>query len=288
MTAKIPVFSANTPAPEITDAIRQHGCAIVRELAGRELVDRIDAELAPYFDSAPMSNGAFMGRRTQRTCRIVVKSPAARDLILDRLVLDVVGAVLEGGAYHYTLHHTEAMRVHPGQGAQSIHRDDTTFPFKHPCKPVMIACFWALSRFTPANGATRVVPGSHLWDDERRPTDAEIQSVDMPPGSVLIIDAALYHSAGGNQTEDEVRRSVVFMYGLGWLRPAENPNLAVPPAVARTLPPQLQDLLSYRNHGYLGHYELASPKIVLADEVPDVVPAADLFDEFEHITVERR
>ena len=288
MTAKIPVFPANAPAAEVTDALREAGCAVVRELARRELVESVDAELAPYFDSIPMSKGAFMGHQTQRTCRLVVKSPSSRDLILDQLVLDVVGAVLEGGAYHYTLHHTEAMRVHPGQRAQSIHRDDTTFPFKHPCSPVMIATIWALSRFTADNGGTRVVPGSHLWDDERRPTESEILKVDMPPGSVLLFDTALYHGAGENRSEDEVRRSVVFMYGLGWLRPAENPTLAVPPAAARNLPPKLQDLLGYRNHGYLGHYELHSPKIVLEDEIPDVIPAGDLFDEFDHIQVKRR
>lgn len=288
MKSIIPVFPANTPASQITSAIREAGCAIVRERAAPELIDRINNELTPYFDAVPMSEGPFMGNRTQRTCRLVVKSPSSRELILDECVLDVVGALLKGGAYHYTLHHTEAMRVHPGQKPQNMHRDDTTFPFKHPCPPVLVASIWALSRFTPANGATRVVPGSHLWDDERRPTDAEIQEIEMPPGSVLLFDTALYHSAGGNQTEDEVRRSVVFMYGLGWLRPAENPILAVPPPVARTLPRQLQDLLGYRNHGYLGHYELRSPRTVLSDDVPDVLAATDLYDESDHEPVIRR
>lgn len=47
-------------------------------------------------------------------------------------------------------------------------------------------------------------------------------------------------------------------------------------------------LLGYRNHGDLGHYELHSPRIVLADEVPDVIPAVDLYDELDHIQVQRR
>ncbi len=278
---EIPVFSASTSASEVTAAIRDAGCAIVRELIGRDLVDRIETELAPYFEGAPMSDGPFMGRQTQRTCRIVVKSPSSHALIIHPLVLDVVGATFDGSALTYDLHHSEAWRIHPTQGAQSMHRDDAPYPFKHPCKPVKFVTIWALSAFTAANGGTRVVPGSHLWDDVRKPTAEEIQSVEMPPGSVLLYESALYHSGGANQTTDQVRRSVGFAYGLGWLRPTENPTLAVPPEFAKTLPRQLQDLLHYRSHGFLGHYELRSPRTVLSDDVPDVMAASDLYEEFE-------
>lgn len=287
-TPEIPVFPASATASQVTAAIREVGCAVVRELADRELVDRIDAELAPYFDTVPMSDGSFMGRKTQRTCRIVVKSPSSHALIINQLVLDVVGGILEGGGLFFDLHQTEASRIHPGQGAQSIHRDDAPFPFKHPCKPIKVTTIWALSKFTAANGGTRVVPGSHLWDDVRRATEDEIQYVEMSPGSVLIYDAALHHGGGANQTADEVRRGVGFGYGLAWLRANENPILAVPPEIARTLPRKLQDLLQYRNYGFLNHYELRSPRVVLSDDVPEVMAASDLFDEFEGTPVVRR
>jgi ectoine hydroxylase-related dioxygenase (phytanoyl-CoA dioxygenase family) len=284
----IPVFSASATASQVTAAVREVGCAIVRELAEREVVDRIQAELAPYFDAAPMSDGSFMGRHTQRTCRIVVKAPSSHALILNQLVLDVVGAILEGSAYHFDLHHTEAGRMHPGEPAQSLHRDDGPYPFKHPCKPIRMTVIWALTRFTAANGATRVVPGSHVWDDVRRATEAEVQLSEMPPGSVLLYDSALHHGAGANQTADEIRGSLTFAYGLGWLRAFENPTLAVPPEIARTLPQKLQELLQYRNHGFLGHYEMRNPKIVLSDDVPDVLAASDLYDEFEGLQLVRR
>lgn len=288
LNTDIPVFPASASASQVTAAIRKVGCAIVRELADRELVDRICAELAPYFDAVPMGEGPFMGRHTQRTCRIVVKSPSSHAVILNQLVLDVVGALLEGSAYHFDLHHTEASRIHPGEGAQSLHRDDNLYPFKHPCNPIRVSVIWALSEFTAANGATRVVPGSHLWDDVRRPTDAEVQSSEMPPGSVLLYDSGLYHGAGANQTADGIRRGLLLAYGLAWLRATENPTLAVPPEIARTLPQQLQDLLHYRNHGYLGHYELRNPRVVLADNVPEVLAATDLYEEFEGMQIVRR
>jgi ectoine hydroxylase-related dioxygenase (phytanoyl-CoA dioxygenase family) len=287
-TADIPVFPASATAPQVVAALREVGCAIVRELAGPELVDRINAELAPYFDAVPMADSSFLGRRTQRTCRIVVKSPSSHALILNQLVLDAVDGLLKGSAYHFDLHHTEAWRIHPGEAAQSIHRDNAPYPFKHPLAPIRVSVIWALSKFTAANGATRIVPGSHQWDDARRATDAELLSADMPPGSALIFDGGVHHGGGPNQTKDDIRTSVGFAYGLGWLRPTENPTLAVPPELARNLPRQLQDLLGYRNHGFLGHYELTPPRVVLSDNVPDVMPGTDLFGEFEHIPVVRR
>jgi ectoine hydroxylase-related dioxygenase (phytanoyl-CoA dioxygenase family) len=282
------VFSADAPATQVTAALREVGCAIVRELADRELVARIETELAPYFDTTPMSDGPFMGRHTQRTCRLVVKAPSSHAVILDQLVLDVVGELLEGSAYHFDLHHTEASRIHPGEPAQSLHRDTGLYPFKNPCPPIRVTVIWALSKFTTANGATRVVPGSHLWDDERRATDAEARSCEMPPGSMLLYNSALHHGAGANQTADEIRRGLVLAYGLAWLRPTENPSLAVPPEIARTLPQKLQDLLQYRNHGYLGHYEFRNPRVVLSDNVPDVLGASDLYAEFEGRPLLRR
>ena len=33
---------------------------------------------------------------------------------------------------------------------------------------------WAISDFTEANGATRIVPGSHKWEKDREATEKEI------------------------------------------------------------------------------------------------------------------
>jgi hypothetical protein len=60
-------------------------------------------------------------------------------------------------------------------------------------------------------------------------------------------------------------------YTLGWLRTEENNYLAVPPAVARTLPVLAQEVLGYAVHdaihnagGYLGMVGLRDPMGMLA------------------------
>ena len=63
----------------------------------------------------------------------------------------------------------------------------------------MITALWALDDFTADNGATRIVPGSHLRR-AGKPEAAEAVPAEMPAGSVLLFSGRLYHGAGANTT----------------------------------------------------------------------------------------
>ncbi len=276
----IPRFDHEVGADELVAALRRAGCAIIEALAPAQTIAQIDADIAPYMAEVPMCTGSFTGLQTQRTSRLVAKSPASHPLLTEPLLMATLEQYFRAECYQFTLHATGVIRIHPGQPAQSIHRDDSVYPFKHPCPPTLVVTIWAMSEFTRDNGATQVVPGSHRWDDVRRPSDDEIEYATMPQGSVLLLDGATYHSGGGNQTRDQPRTALQISYGLGWLRPFENPQLAVPPALAKTLPAELQALLGYRNHGFLGHYELCNPMTLLGDDSVSDTPAGnDLFDD---------
>lgn len=60
---------------------------------------------------------------------------------------------------------------------------------------------WALTDFTESNGATRVVPGSHLWEDDREPQPHEITYAGMEAASVLVYSASVLHGGGRNDSE---------------------------------------------------------------------------------------
>src|SRR5436305_1559351 len=122
---------------------------------------------------------------------------------------------------------------------------------------------WALDDFTEANGATRVVPGSHRWSD-RQPVDPdETVTITMPAGSVLFIVGTLWHGGGANRT-DRPRLGVLLEYAAGWLRQQENHVIAVPPEVVRTLDPRLQELLGYGIHPpFVGYVDGRHPRRAL-------------------------
>ena len=80
----------------------------------------------------------------------------------------------------------------------------------------------ALSDFTAANGATRVVPGSHLWPAGREPAPEEILQAEMPAGAALFYLGSTVHGGGANRTAREARRGMFVGYVVGWLRTEEN------------------------------------------------------------------
>lgn len=285
--AAIPRFSPGVPPETLASAVREAGCAIV-ERAAVKACENARSELEPYLSRVPYCSGSFTGKRTRRTMRLVHKSRATHQIILNDLIQDTLSILFRGEAYHHQLHFTEAVRIEPGETAQSLHRDDNTFPFLHPCPPAVINTVWALDDFTSTNGATRVIPRSQLWDDERKPDEAEAITATMTKGSALIFDGGLYHGGGKNRSALP-RTALLLAYSLGWLRPAENPQLAVPPAQAKRLPKRLQDLLGYRTHGFLGSFEGVQPSACFFEPLPDVLPAEDLYGpELEQMRVRRR
>lgn len=55
----------------------------------------------------------------------------------------------------------------------------------NPLFTVMVGCLIAASKTTVRNGATRVIPGSHLWGCDRAPKLEEAVYAEMEPGSAL-------------------------------------------------------------------------------------------------------
>jgi Phytanoyl-CoA dioxygenase (PhyH) len=123
-----------------------------------------------------------------------------------------------------------------------------------------VVFMWAVTDFTKENGATHVIPGSHLWPAGRQPTpDDPIECLEMPRGSFAAWLGATFHGAGTNHT-DIARVGTQIGFNCGWLRPHEANLLLVPPLVARDLPLNVQEVLGYRAHrGMLGCIEQQSP-----------------------------
>ena len=86
----------------------------------------------------------------------------------------------------------------------------------------------------------------------------------MPAGTALIYLGSVWHGGGANRTGQR-RLGVVLHYASAWLRPVENHVLAVPPDLARTLPPRLQELLGYNIYPpFIGYVDGRHPRKLLS------------------------
>jgi ectoine hydroxylase-related dioxygenase (phytanoyl-CoA dioxygenase family) len=258
-------FAPDTSAAELSRALRDDGCCIVEGLAEPELLDRFERDVQPWLDRTPVGRDDFAGTTTRRTGALVARSPAARELVMHPLVLDTADLVLpERTALQ--LHLTQVIAIGPGETGQTIHRDQWAWDFFPFPKAYDVQCntIWALTDFTEANGATRVVPGSNRWDDKLRVAYDDTEPAEMGRGSVLLYTGSVYHGGGANHSE-AVRIGINITYCLGWLRQEENQYLACPPEVARTLPKDLLRLLGYGRGAYaLGYVDdLRDPLDVL-------------------------
>jgi len=249
--------------------IDRDGYCVVEGVLDRDRVARIRAELATLFATTPYGRDDFEGHRTRRIYSLFAKTRVLDDLATHPLVLDTLDRVL-GPAQ---LSAPTGIEIGPGEVAQVLHPDDAIYPLARPHAELVVNVMWPFDDFTEANGATRLIPGSHRWIDEIPGADAETVSVCMPAGSVLIYRGSLWHGGGANRTSRE-RIGVVLHYAAAWLRPVENHVLAVPRAVVATLSPKLQELLGYNVYPpFIGYVDGRHPRRLL-----DGVDAATLLD----------
>ena len=158
---------------------------------------------------------------------------------------------------------SRAIQIQPGVPVQGLHRDDTAHLRTHPGPESRVQVMIAASEFTARNGATRVIPGSHRWDDERGPREDEAVPAEMRAGSALLWLGSTYHGAGANNSEGP-RTGLSYALDLGNLRQEENQYLSIPLDVVRGYPEDVQRLLGYEPCPPMcGLYELDDPMLLL-------------------------
>ena len=245
-------FQADADAGAIGMAVEQDGYAIIEGLIDQSQVDELAAQLTPHIDTVQAGGSPFLGEKTKRLVGLFSRSPAAQLLAIHPLIMAVADHVLLPYCVRYQINYSGVMHLLPGQHAQPLHRDGRCYPFANPSPPTTLATMWAVDTFTPLNGATLLIPGSHLWDDAREPKENELIVAGMSPGSVLLYTGGVLHGGGANQST-EPRTGVAVHYSLGWLRQVENQYLAADKESVKKMPERLQRLMGYDYGGpFLG------------------------------------
>jgi hypothetical protein len=273
-------FGPDVSTASMIEAIDRDGVVMVENAIPPDLLAALNADFDQLIAGAQPGTPnhikwlrGFMGYKTVRIDGLPGKSKAFIDLLQHPLALGMADHYLKPACLHYLLSTAQLIEIQTDESVQVLHRDDSAWlhdpmPTARDVAPtertqqLEVVVLYALSDFTADNGATRVVPGSHLWPADREPQEHEVVAAEMPAGSAIYYTGKTLHGGGPNST-DTMRRALFCGFSLGWLRTKENFFLSTPIEAVREMPEAVQDLLGYQTHGGIGVVDVGSPRALL-------------------------
>jgi ectoine hydroxylase-related dioxygenase (phytanoyl-CoA dioxygenase family) len=250
---RIPVATRDL-AQAVAD-LQAHGMAVVEDAldaetlrATRAALYRVAAQdVARGRQEVPVrSDGG-----TQRIWNLPSRDPIFCDLVEHPAALQLVRSAL---GWPILLSNLSANITGPGTGEMMLHADQGSYPQPW-TRPHVVNITWCLDDFTEANGATRVLPGSHLISRELNPeADASIPTVPVQAraGSLIAFDGRLWHKTGVNHTADQRRAGIFAVYCLPIYLPKENWFLSLDPSVRQFGSDTLLTLFGFKGAGPYG------------------------------------
>ncbi|CDK26784.1 unnamed protein product [Kuraishia capsulata CBS 1993] len=286
-------FPFGTPVRELVKALTVAGGVIVEGMHSPELMKELEAEIRPLISNDSDWDGGFFPTETRRCSVLVGKSRIAAQVTLgDDLLWELSDAFLaEVNWYWYgdmkqwgksspQLNTCIAFSVNPCKEDQPLHRDDhchhnnlkeiDTYPEDLQERETLLGYFFAVKKTTKENGATRFIPGSHLWGKDREPSDHLAYYAEMNPGDGFFMLGSCYHGGSKNTTKDEERLVVGVFTTKGYYRQEENQYLGVPMEMAKSFPTKWQKRLGYAiSEPWCGHVDSADPILFLDPSLDD-------------------
>ncbi len=259
------------------------GFVVIENVLSDAELSLVKSELQPYLDKNVTGRNNFEGVRSNRIYATLNKSAAVAELCQHPLALRFAEAELGASCL---LSACLAINLLPGESVQPWHYDTGHLEIPRPRSAYGVSTFWALDETTDTNGATEVIPGSHLWgaevpagalDDEHfeahhleHEDDVDRAEgaikITMPAGSLMIAKGTLWHRGGANQS-DAPRLIITPQYCPGWSRQLENMMAAVSQSKVATLPERVQQLIGYSIHPpFMGYVDGVHPARVLSDK----------------------
>ena len=179
------------------------GYVIFEDVIGESRVD----DLRHAFDRVFVEEGEAAGAEVaqmdgvRRLADLVNKDEAFDSVYLEPFLLAAVGYVLKRP---FKLHSVNGHDPTKGNGLQSLHAD-TNQPAVPGGTYHVVNSMWMLDDFTTSNGATRLIPGSHLkagsirdYLEDREADQPDQVHLTGKAGSVAVFNGNVWHSSYTN------------------------------------------------------------------------------------------
>jgi ectoine hydroxylase-related dioxygenase (phytanoyl-CoA dioxygenase family) len=221
--------------------VRDYGYCVVAPVLSEEELTELRETLVKAAEEDKANGSAWYSNGNHKLFMLLNRGDVFSRLVQHPIALRLVADVLGPDAL---LSSVTANITQPGNIAQLLHTDQQYVrePWSY---PATVNVLWMLDDFTEENGATRVVPRSHLIG--AAPKDASMPTIPAvgPAGGLVLMDGRLWHGSGANVTVDRTRAAILAYYCMPFIRQQENVFRSLDPAIRRELSPELRKLLGY-------------------------------------------
>ena len=244
----------------ILEALRKDGAVIIKSLFTKDQIQRLNEEVQPAINNLGVGSKHteewlkdFHGDNTKRLNNVVSLSTTFRHEFLESdLIHQLCEEIYLKDAGGYWMNSAQVIDIGPGSKAQPLHRDQWQFPIFTHCGPdapeASINFVVALTQFSDDNGATRVIPGSHKWNDlKENGTPEDTIPAEMEAGDACFITGKVVHGGGANTTRDSTRRGITLVFQCSYLTPEEAYPFLVDKEIAKSLSPRAQRMIGFRS-----------------------------------------
>jgi ectoine hydroxylase-related dioxygenase (phytanoyl-CoA dioxygenase family) len=300
----MPDTTALGPAEATTDRARlkadldEFGYCLAAEALSPEHLARIRERLEEQATAERaldlgFGNDVHMDATNQWVGMLINKGAPFVELATNPVGLALVSHVL--GAEHL-LSVLEAHVVNRGGSPMALHSDQwwmpfpvapgaayprvgaitrTTVPTDAPASegagiwpPAVINVMFMVSDYTEANGATRIVPGSHLLGRQPPgtvPHPVETIAAEGAAGTAVVWEGRTWHAAGPNTT-DQPRYGIATTYCGPMFRQLTNFPVGTRAAVVRDASPELRRLLGFKVWSDYGAIDNMAAEFIAREE----------------------
>jgi len=238
----------------------KHGYCFIENLFSESDLKQFQIDSKEILKNSNFGENSFYGFKTRRSYSILAKSRALDNYLCHPTLTLLVQSFLAPNALLSAL---QLIDILPGEVTQKLHYDQQFMNIGTQTRGIdhSLNLLVAIDDFTADNGATVIIPESHLWPPERIPGPKDnLLPCIMKAGTICLFSGSIWHAGGANRT-NQSRRALITVFTQPWFRTLENHFLAIPFTVAAKLPEQIQNYLGYSlHHPYTGLVDFQHPK----------------------------